>query len=154
MYWFTWNRNLALDGKNIIIKTLALWTFVFLPQVLQIPKEITTTIQLKNLKIKHEILCNDFQSGGLKNVACLSKFLAYNAFRLENYTTKTTMTGNWFQCISSIMVFRKTLFLSNLSFKTSLLHQFPTFYAYIFQWRRRNFSYISYSPSCIGHQVL
>ena len=51
--------------------------------------------------------------------------------------------------------FRKNfIFHSNLSFKTSVLHQFPTFYANILQSWKRNFSHISYTPSCIGSQFL
>ena len=38
-------RNLTLEGKIIIFKTLALSKFVFLAQVLPIPNEITTTTQ-------------------------------------------------------------------------------------------------------------
>ena len=34
------------------------------------------------------------------------------------------------------------------------MHQFPTFYANILQSRKRNFSHISYTPSCIGFQFL
>ena len=46
------------------------------------------------------------------------------------------------------------IFHSNLSFKTSVLHQFPTFYANIPQSWKRNVSHISYTPSCIGSQFL
>ena len=75
-------RNLTLEGKIIIFKTLALSKFVFLAQVLPIPNEITTTIQRiqreflwnsSNVKIKHETISNDFQNGGLKNVDISSK---------------------------------------------------------------------------------
>ena len=70
-------RNLTLEDKIIIFKTLALSTFVFLAQFLPIPNEITTTIQRiqrqflwnsSNIKIKHKTICKDFQNGGLKNV--------------------------------------------------------------------------------------
>ena len=44
------------------------------------------------------------------------------------------------------------IFHSNLSFKTSVLHQLPTFYANILQSQKRSFSHISYTPSCIGSQ--
>ena len=53
---------------------------MFLAQFLQIPKEITTTIQLKNIKIKQEILCNDFQSGSLKNVDMSIKISCLQCF--------------------------------------------------------------------------
>ena len=40
------------------------------------------------------------------------------------------------------------IFHLNLSFKTSVLHQFPTFYANIPKTWERNFSYLSYTPTC------
>ena len=46
------------------------------------------------------------------------------------------------------------IFHSNLSFKTSGLHQFPAFYANILQSWKRNFSHISYTPGFIGSQFL
>ena len=46
------------------------------------------------------------------------------------------------------------IFHSNLSFETSVLHQFPIFYGNILQSQKRNFSHISYTPSCIGSQFL
>ena len=70
-------RNLTLEGKIIIFKTLALSKFVFLAEVLPVPNEITITIHRiqkeflwnsRNLKIQHETICNGFQNGGLKNV--------------------------------------------------------------------------------------
>ena len=70
-------RNLTLESKIIIFKTLALSKFVFLAQVLLIPNEITTTTQQvqreflwnsNNVKNKHETICNDFQNGDVKNV--------------------------------------------------------------------------------------
>ena len=42
------------------------------------------------------------------------------------------------------------IFRSNLSFKTSVLHQFPIFYINILQSWKGNFSHISYTPSCIA----
>ena len=70
-------RNLTLEGKIIIFKTLTLSKFVFLAQVLSIPNEITTTVKRiqeeflwnpNSFKIKLETICNDFQNVGLKNV--------------------------------------------------------------------------------------
>ena len=68
-------RNLTLEGKIIIFKTLALSKVTFFAQVLLIPNQIVDTSQqiqkdfLWNsfsLKVKHEIICKDFQYGGLK----------------------------------------------------------------------------------------
>ena len=75
-------RNLTLEGKIIIFKTLALSKFPFLAQVLPIPDEISTTIEQiqreilwnsSNVKIKHETIDNGFQNGCLMNLDIPSK---------------------------------------------------------------------------------
>ena len=43
---------------------------------------------------------------------------------------------------------------SNLSFKTSVLHHFPTFCINFLQLWKRNFSHVSYTPSCIESQFI
>ena len=62
---------------------------MFLAQVLLITNEIATTIQRirrellwksRNVKIKYETICNDFQSGGLKNVDISSKISSLQCF--------------------------------------------------------------------------
>ena len=82
-------RNLSLECKSIIFKTLVLSKFVFLAQVLLIPNEITSITQRiqrkflwnsNNVKIKHETICNDFQNGGLKNVDTSSKMSSLHCF--------------------------------------------------------------------------
>ena len=45
-------------------------------------------------------------------------------------------------------------FHSNISLKTSVLHQFTNIYANLLQSWKRNFSHISYTPSCIVSQIL
>ena len=51
MYWellrTSWQRNLTIEGKIIIFKTLTLSKIVFLAQVLLIPNEVTTTVLRK-----------------------------------------------------------------------------------------------------------
>ena len=84
-----WRKNLTLESKIIIIKTLALSKFVFLAEVLPIANEITTIIlqmqmeflwNSSSVRIKHETISNDFENGGLKNVdiPCESSYLQYS----------------------------------------------------------------------------
>ena len=51
MYWellrIWWRRNLTIEGKIIIFKTLALSKIMLLAQVLLMPNEVTTTTQRK-----------------------------------------------------------------------------------------------------------
>ena len=75
-------RNIALEGKMITFKTLALFKIVYLTLINSFSKQLIEEIQRiqkafiwNNLtsKIKHETLCNSFEEGGLKNVDINSK---------------------------------------------------------------------------------
>ena len=112
-------RNLALEGEIIVFKTLALSKFIFLVQVLQIPNEITLTIQRfqreflwnsNNLKIKHKTICSGFLNEDSKNVNISCKISSLQWFLVKIYTTRNPMTGNWFQCISIIIRLEKLYF--------------------------------------------
>ena len=70
-------RNLTLEGKIIVFKTLASSKIVYLCYAPVVPKQIIEEIENipKNFlwnhsvaKIKHSTLCNSFATGGLKNV--------------------------------------------------------------------------------------
>ena len=127
-----WRRNLILEGKIVIYKTLALSKFAFLAQVSPIPKEITTTTQRmqrqflwnsSNVNIKHETICNDFQNGGLKKVNITSKISSFQCFWVKKLCNQNS--HDW-----KLIPMH---FINNFSFKTSALHQFTTFYANILQ---------------------
>ena len=70
-------RNLTLEGKIFIFKTLALWKVIF--QAFVPPISIFVVTELEKIqksflwenstsKIKHDTLCNNYKDGGLKNV--------------------------------------------------------------------------------------
>ena len=70
-------RNLSLEGKIIIFKTLAVSKIAYMALITNIPNN--TLAELKNLQknylwndkkceIKHDTLCNDYKNGVLKNV--------------------------------------------------------------------------------------
>ena len=70
-------RNLSLEGKITVFKTLAISKIVYLALLTNIPNNTLTEfneIQNKFLwnnkkcKIKHDTLCNEHKNGGLKNV--------------------------------------------------------------------------------------
>ena len=75
-------RNLTIQGRIAVFKSLAISKLIHLALVTEIP---TTTINLltkiqmefiwkgKNLKIKNSTLCNDYEYGGQKNVDIFSK---------------------------------------------------------------------------------
>ena len=70
-------RNLTLEGKIFIFKTLALSKIIFQAFVTPIPIYVVTELQKiqkivlwenSTSKIKHNTLCNDYKDGELKNV--------------------------------------------------------------------------------------
>ena len=81
-------RNLTLEGKIAIFKTIAISKIVFQSFIATVPKHIinelekiqntNTAFLWKNstTKIKHETLCNDYKAGGLKNVNIPNKIIA------------------------------------------------------------------------------
>ena len=80
-------RNLTLEGKIIIFKTISISNIVFQSFIITAPKhsineleKIQKAFLWKNAtpKIKHEILCNDHKVGGLKNVDIPNKILGPN----------------------------------------------------------------------------
>ena len=75
-------RNVTLEGKTIIFKILALSKILYLTLITSFSKQLIEGIQKiqkpfiwNNLtpKIKHEIFCNSFEEGDLKNVDVNSK---------------------------------------------------------------------------------
>ena len=70
-------RNIAVNWKIIIFKTLALSEIVHLTLTTLFSKQLLEEMQKilkdfiwnnQNPKIKHESLCNSFEEGGLKNI--------------------------------------------------------------------------------------
>ena len=124
-------RNLSLQGKTIIFKTLF------------IANEITTSIERiqreflwnsNNVRIKHETICNDFENGELKNMEISSKISSLQCYWVKKLYDQNS--NDWEQ-ISMHFINNASgknfIFHSNLSFRTSVLHKFPTFYADILQ---------------------
>ena len=77
-------RNLTLEGKIVIFKTLAISKIVFQSMITPVPRHIVNELERiqkaflwKNSspKIKHETLCNDYKGGGLKNIDILNKII-------------------------------------------------------------------------------
>ena len=80
-------RNLTIEGRIVVFKSLAVSKLIHLALVTEIP---TTSINLLTktrmefiwkgeiAKIKNSTLCDDYEYGGLKNVDIFSKAVAYN----------------------------------------------------------------------------
>ena len=76
---------MTLEGKNAIIKTLAISKIIYLSPGTNVPTQIINElnkIQKKfisngsNPKIKHSTLCHKYENGDLKNVDIFSKVIS------------------------------------------------------------------------------
>ena len=70
-------KNLTLEGRIVVFKTLAISKIVFLVLLTKIPHQVVKELEKmqKSLlwkdstpKIRHETTCKDYKDGGLKNV--------------------------------------------------------------------------------------
>ena len=82
-------RNLIPEGKIVIFKTKAISKIVFQSFITTVPKYVVNELEKiqkaflwnnSTPKIKHETLCNDYKSGGLKNVDIPRKIIALQCF--------------------------------------------------------------------------
>ena len=78
-------RNLTLEGKMVIFKTLAISKVAFQSLITTVPRHIVNELEKmqktflwKNSspKIKHETLCNNYKGGGSKNIDILNKIIS------------------------------------------------------------------------------
>ena len=77
---------------------------------------------------KHETIWNDFQNGGLKNVDISRKICSLQRFWVKKLYGQKSHDLKLIPMHFINNAFGKNfIFHSNLSFKTSVLHQLPTF---------------------------
>ena len=135
-------RNLTIEGRIVVFKSLAISKLIHLALVTEIP---TTTINLltkiqmefiwkgKNPKIKNSTLCNGYEYGGLKNVDIFSKVVS-----LQCSWIKRLFDNSFHQWkLIPLYLIRQYLgknfkFHSNLEVSHSILCKFPNFYKEIF----------------------
>ena len=94
-------RNLAIEGRIVVFKSLLISKFIHLALVTEIPTStynLSTKIHMefiwkgKNPKIKNRTSCNGYEYGGLKNVGIFS-----NAVNLQCSWMKRLFTNNFHQ---------------------------------------------------------
>ena len=94
-------RNLAIEGRIVVFKSLLISKFIHLALVTEIPTStynLSTKIQMefiwkgKNPKIKNRTSCNSYEYGGPKNVGIFS-----NAVNLQCSWMKRLFTNNFHQ---------------------------------------------------------
>ena len=135
-------RNLTLEGKIFIFKTLAISKIVSQSVITPVPRHIVNKLERiqkaflwKNSspKIKHETLCNDYKGGGLKNIDILSKIISLQCSWMRRLYDNSLHEWK----LISLFLIKSSLgssfkFHSNLFFKRNKIKFFPSFYNELF----------------------
>jgi len=140
-------RNLSLEGKVTVFKSLAISKIVHLALVTTVP---TSTIDLfkiiqkeflwddKKPKVKHETLCNEYENGGLKNVDIFAKIVSLQCSWIKRLFDNSF--HQWKIIPLTLMdkyIGKNLKFHSNMCFDTLSLHMFPKYYKEMFiRWTK------------------
>ena len=131
-------RNLTLEGKITIFKTLAISKIIHLSLVTNVPTQIIKELNKiqkefiwngSNPKIKHSTLCNKYENGGLKNVDILSKVISLQCSWIKRLYDNSSHP--WKIIISYLIdtyVRKKFKFHLNLGIPANKIKRFPTYY--------------------------
>ena len=157
-------RNLTLEGKIVIFKTLAISKIVFQSMITPFPRHIGSELERiqkaflwkhSSPKIKHGSLCNDYKGGGLKNIDILNKVLSLqcslirrlydNSFHKWKLIPPFLIKNSFGNCFK---------FHSNLFFKRNKIRFFPSFYKEIFLYWKKYLTRKPEIPSWIFSQYL
>ena len=157
-------RNLTIQGKITVFKTLAISNIVHLSLVTEVPNAIVLELnKIQNdfiwngnkPKIKHSTLCDTYDKGGLKNVNIQFKITSLQCSWIMRLYDKS---DHCWKIIPLYLINNKLgknfSFHSNLNISSKKLAAFPLYYQQIFQkWC----TYLSSSPtlpSAIASQCL
>ena len=157
-------RNLTLEGKIIIFKTLAISKIIHFSLVTNVPTQIINELNKmqkefiwkgSNPKIKHSTLCNKYENGGLKNADVLSKVISLQCSWIKRFYDNSshpwkiipshlidTYLGKYFK------------FHSNLCISANKIKRFPIYYKQIFKRWSENLSSSPSLPLAIASQVI
>ena len=131
-------RPLTIEGRISIFKTLAISKVAHLPLVKDVPS--STIAQLEkvqkkfiwkngNLNLKHTILCNEYEQGGLKNVDIFSKITSLQCSWVKRLYHDSFHTWKVIPLFLIKCHLGKNLaFHSNLSIKQKDVKKFPKAY--------------------------
>ena len=157
-------RNLTLEGKILIFKTLALSKIIFQAFVTPIPIYVVTELEKiqksflwenSTSKIKHDTLCNDYKYGGLKNVDIRKKIISLQCSWIKRLYDDSFHEWKIIPLHLISRTFGKSfIFHSNLSFKKKLVKSFPSFYKKIRLNWKTFFPKTPETPSSILSQFL
>ena len=157
-------RNLTVQGKITIFKTLAISKVirfalvtnvphVFIDQLNKIQKDII--FNRKHPKIRHSTLCNTYENGGLKSVDIPNKLTSLQCSWIKRLYDTTT---HCWKIIPAFLVKKKLaknfIFHSNLSIYPNKIKEFLAYYQDIFIKWEKHFSPLPSLPSSVASQYL
>ena len=140
-------RNVSIEGKIVVFKTLAISKLVYLALLTVIPDHITdevTKIQKSFIwhdsspKIKHETLRMEFKAKGLQNVDICFKFVSLQCSWVKKLYDDCFHEWRIIPLHLLNKCFGPSIkFYSNLHFESKLLKQFPSFYKEVLMnWKK------------------
>ena len=157
-------RNLTLERKIVIFKTIEISKIVFQSFKTTVPKHIVNELKKipkaflwKNStpKIKYETLCNDYKAGGLKDVDIPSKIIALQCSWIRRFYNNSFHEWKLIPLDLIKTSFGRSLkFHSNLLFKSNKTKFFPSFYREIILYWKKHVAMMTEIPSCILSQYL
>ena len=152
-------RNLTLEGKIEIFKTIEISKIAFQSFIATVPKHVINKLEKiekaflwKNStsKIDHETFCNDYKAGGLKNVDIPNKIIPLQCSWIRR------LYDNSFHEWKLIALYlieksfsRSFKFHSNLLFNGSKAKFFPSFYRENILYWKKHLNMMTEIPSCI-----
>ena len=157
-------RNLTLQGKITIFKTLAFSIIVHLALVTTFPPDILNHLKKiqkdflwyqKYPKIKHSTLRNTYENGGLKNVDIEYKIISLQCSWIKRLFDNTTHSWKIIpHYLINVVLGNNFVFHSNLSINETKLKKFPNYYRQILSKWMKHFSSHPILPSMIASECL
>ena len=134
-------RNLSIEGKIVVFKTLAITKLIYLALLTVIPNHITEEVVKiqksfiwhdSSPKIKHETLRTEFKARGLKSVDILFKFVSLQCFWVKKLYVDCFREWKIIPLHLLNKYFGPSFkFHSNLHFERKLLKGFPSIHKQI-----------------------
>ena len=152
-------RQLSLEGRITVFKSLAVSKIIHLAMTTSIHK--STITQLENIqrdfiwqgkkpKIKHDTLCQNYENGGLKNVDINAKVLSLQCSWIRKLYDNDF--HEW-KIIPSFLIHQNFgnnfKFHNNIDFSKKVLKKFPHYYQEVFKKWKNYFTCQPTTPSVI-----
>ena len=157
-------RNLILQGKITVFKTLAISKVVHLALVNTFPSDILNHLNKiqkdflwyqKHPKIKHSTLRKLYENGGLKNVDIDYKITSLQCSWIKRLFDNSTHSWKIIpKYLISVYLGKNFTFHSNLSINESKLKQFPRYYRDLFSKWKKHYSCQPTLPSLVASECL